>query len=88
MFVQFDTKCAVLIPVGSHLSDGANGAPPGLLTGFWGGDEKGRRGGKWDGKGRKGQDRKGEREKGNRGTEKKKEEGMGREEFCAVVIFP
>jgi len=27
----------------------------------------------------------GEREQG---TEKKKEEGMGREEFCAVVIFP
>jgi len=70
--VQFDTKCAVLIPVGSHLSDGANGAPPGLLAGFWGWDEKGRRGGKWDGKGRKGEDRKGEWEKGNKGKEKGK----------------
>jgi len=44
--------------------------------------EKGRKVG-WERK-----KRKGELEKGNRGTEKKKEEGMGREEFCAVVIFP
>ena len=84
MVVQFDTKCAVLIPVGLHLSDGANGAPPGLLTGFWGWDEKGRKvGGR---KKRGGQERgMGEREQG----ERKGEKGvMGREKFCAVVIFP
>jgi len=71
----------------------SNSAPPGLLAGFWGGEETERRGG-----GRKcgGGEREekvragnGEGDKGKEnGTETEKEEGCGREEFCADAIFP
>ena len=89
--MQFDTKCAVLVVISAvltaHLSGRASSAPPDLLVGFWGvGEgEKGReREVKESGKGKE-RKRKGRIEEGDNGKES--EEGRGREEFCAVVIF-
>jgi len=69
----------------------SNSAPPGLLAGFWGGRRR------REGRGRKcGREREekvragnGEGDKGKEnGKETEKEEGCGREEFCADAIFP
>jgi len=82
-------RCYARDPAG-----GANSAPSELLAGLWGDERKGK--GKGEG-GRKGKDKevkgeKGEeRRRGQRKGREKEGEGKrkrGREEFCAVVIFP
>jgi len=79
--VLFYTECAVPVLISAvltaHLSVGANSAPPGLLAGFWGGEEKGKRDRKETGRGNKGKGRGGKR-KGQRKGEGKTRERKGK----------
>jgi len=82
--VQFYTKCAVLVlfcaVLTANLSGGANSGPPGFLAELWGGEWE-----KWEEKKKK-REKRGRRQRGGQGERRKTKEG--REEFCAVVIFP